>query len=179
MVDKVTVYVPGVIYWAKIIGAPRLNYEGDGKEWGYDLMPDDVTFLKDAKLLDRLKTDKKGVIPDDYIHLKKPELNKDGEKNEPIRIYDSEGGAWDGALLGNGTRVVAKLNIMDWGKGKKKSIYTQALRIEELVSYVSNEFGGYDAGGGATDTAPAKTAKATKKPVEELVELDEDEDAPF
>lgn len=170
MADRVTVFVPGSVYWAKVIGAPRPNYDGDGREWTYDFCPDDTTFLKDAKLLDRLKEDEKGTIPGPYLRLKKPEFNKEGDKNEPIRIYDAENEPWDDRLLGNGTRVVAKLSIVDWGKGKKKSIYTQALRVEDLVSYVSNEFGAYDG-----DSKPKKAAtKAKSKAVaSELDDLDD------
>ena len=173
MTERTTVFVKGRVYWAKIIGEPRTNYEGDGREWSYDFVPDDVTFLKDARLLDRLK-EAKDPIPGDYLRLKKPELDKDGKKNEPIRIYNEDNEAWDDRLLGNGTSVVAKLSIVDWGKGKKKSIYTQALRVEDLVSYVSNEFGAYD--GPRSDDKPKKagTSKAKKAPSQELDELDDD-----
>lgn len=178
MADRVTVFVPGSVYWAKIIGAPRPNYDGDGREWTYDFCPDDTTFLKDAKLLDRLKEDEKGTIPGPYLRLKKPEFNKDGDKNEPIRIYNEENEAWDDRLLGNGTRVVAKLSIVDWGKGKKKSIYTQALRVEDLVSYVSNEFGAYD--GNKSEDSATKTKATRAKSKVTASELDDlDDDVPF
>ena len=164
---KSTVFVKGKIYWAKIIGTPRANYENTGREWAYELEPDDTSFLKEHKLLDRLKDKYDDRGP--FLTLRKPEFTKDGEKNEPIRIYDSENEAWDGRLIGNGSRVVAKLNIVDYGKGKKAGIYTTALRIEELVPYVSNEFGAMD----DDDGPPARKAK-TKQPVEDL-----DDDIPF
>lgn len=176
MVERTTVFVKGKVYWAKIIGEPRTNYEGDGREWAYDFEPEDTSFLKEHKLLDRLKEDKKGVIKGEFLHLKKPELDKDGKKNTPIRIYNNEDEAWDDRLLGNGTTVVAKLSIVDWGKGKKKSIYTTALRVEELVPYVSNEFGAYD----KDDTSKTSGKKAKAAKAEATGELDElDDDVPF
>src|SRR3546814_14874106 len=56
------------------------------KEWSLDFVPDDVTFLKEHKLLDRLKEN--DSVPGDFIKLRKPEETKEGEKNDPIRIYD-------------------------------------------------------------------------------------------
>ena len=176
MAERVTVFVPGTVYWAKVIGAPRMNYEQTGREWTYDFVPDDTTFLKEHRLLDRLK-EAKDPIPSDYIRLKKPEFTKDGEKNEPIRIYDAENNAWDGRLLGNGTRVVAKLSIVDYGKGKKQGIYTTALRVEDLVAFESNEFGGYD-GGKAEPKVKAKP-KSKQTILEELDEADLNDEVPF
>jgi len=176
MADRVTVFVPGVVFWAKVIGEPRLNYEKDGREWTYDFVPDDTSFLKEHRLLDRLK-EAREPIPGPYLRMRKSELTKDGEKNEPIRIYDADNNAWDNRLLGNGTRVVAKLAIVDYGKGKKKGIYTTALRVEDLVPFETNEFGGYDGG----KAEPEAKAKPKGKPQTILEELDEglDDDLPF
>lgn len=180
--NSVTVFVPGTIYWAKIVGPNSAvpNYEKTAKEWTYELEPDDISFLKEHRLLDRLK-DKNAVDGrGEYLFLKKPEKNKDGKTNLPIPIFDKDNNEWGtDRLLGNGTRVVAKLKITDWGPGKKKSIWTQAIRVEELVPYEGGggAFGAYD---GSND-APAKSAAAkapkakTKAPV-----LDElDDDVPF
>lgn len=179
MDNTTTVFVTGTVYWAKIVGDRALhsNYDGDGREWSYELEPDDVSFLKEHRLLDRLKDKNATNGRGEYLVLRKPEFDKDGNKNEPIRIYDEDNSPWDDRLLGNGTRVVAKLRIVDWGKGKKKGIYTTALRVEELVPFVSNEFGGYD---GAEDQEPAKSAKVkakskpAKRAAEELDDLDDD-----
>lgn len=173
-----TVFVPGRIYWAKLVGKKALvpNYERTGKEWAYELVPDDTTFLKEHRLLDRLKDKEDPKNPDkgEFLHIKKPEFTKDGAENSPIPIYDSEGQPWgEDRLLGNGTRVVAKLNIVDWGVGKKKSIYTQALRIEELVPYESDAFGAYD--GGSKKAAPSTTKAKTKTPALDTL----DDDIPF
>ncbi len=174
MTDYTTVFVPGTVYWAKIIGGPVSNYEGDGKEWTYELVPDDVTFLKEHKLLDRLKdrADPKNPDKGDFLVLKKPELDSEGNKNDPITIYDSDNQEWDGRKLGNGTRVVAKLTIVDWGKGKKQSIWTKAIRVEDLVPYEGNEFSGFD-GPSAAGKVSAKAVKGSAKQVAALDDLDD------
>lgn len=170
MSDAVTVYATGRVYWAKIIGNPVANYEKTGKEWTYEFEPDDTSFLKEQKLLDRLKEREDDKNPDKgpYIILRKPEFTKDGVKNDPIRIYNENDEAWDDRLIGNGSRVDVKLRIVDYGKGKKKGIYTTAIRVTDLVPYVSNEFGGM--GKPAADKPKAKP----KTILEEL-----DDDLPF
>lgn len=179
--QNTTVFVPGKIYWAKIVGKKALvpNYERTGKEWAYELVPDDTSFLKEHRLLDRLKDKEDLKNPDkgEFLHLKKPEFTKDGKENTPITIYDSEGQPWgEDRLLGNGTEVVAKLSIVDWGVGKKKSIYTQAIRIENLVPFESDAFGAYDGGSKAApknSAAPAPKPK-TKNLPKDLEDLDDD-----
>lgn len=170
MSDVVTIFSTGKIYWAKVIGAPRDNYEKTGKEWSLDFMPDDISFMSENGLADRIKTDAKGHIPGPYIRLRKNEMNKEGEKMPPIRIYDENNEDWDDRLLGNETKVVAKINIKDYGKGKKKGMYIQALRVEELVEFKSSDFGAYDKVEGKTFTKKA----VTKRPVDDL-----DDDIPF
>lgn len=187
--ERTTVYVEGEVYWAKIVGDKALhdNYDGDAREWSYELVPNDTGFLKEHRLLDRLKDKDDPKNPDkgNYLVLRKPELNKDGEKNDPIAIYDHVDGKdieWDNRLIGNGTKVVAKLSITDWGKGKKKSIYTQALRIVDLVPYESNAFGGYDSASESqkakASNPKAKTAN-TKAKDAELDDLDDEDEISF
>ena len=177
MADSTTVFVSGKVYWAKILGAPRMNYEGTGKEWTYEFEPDDTTFLKDHKLLDRLKNKYEDRGP--FINLRKPELDTEGNKNEPIRVYDNDKHLWDGRLLGNGTGVDLKLRIVDWGKGKKKSIYTTAMRVTDLVPYESDEFSAMD------NDQPAKETKAKPKSAPkvenqtDVFDSDLDDDLPF
>src|SRR3546814_15568698 len=96
-----------------------MNYEVTGKEWSLDFVPDDVTLLKEHKLLDRLKEN--DSVPGDFTKLRKPEETKAGEKNDPIRIYDENNEQWDSSkLIGNGAKADVQLTIDDWGKGKKK-----------------------------------------------------------
>jgi len=190
LVDYTTVFVPGKVYWAKIVGNKALhdNYdkqfggENPGRQWAYELVPDDVSFLKDHRLLDRLKDKEDPKIPDkgDFLILKKPEFTKDGERNDPIEIYADDNSDWDDRLIGNGSRVVAKLTIADFGKGKKKAIWTNAIRVEELVPHEGgssgNGFGEYD---GATGKTPAKPkAKTPPKKADPFLD-DLDDDVPF
>ena len=178
MSDFTTVFVTGKIYWAKVIGKPVANYEGTAREWTFDFVPDDTSFLKEHGLLDRLK-DPKEPVDGPFLRLRKPELDSEGKENEPIRIYTDENEAWDGALLGNGTEVDLKLTVADWGRGKKKSIWTKAIRVTKLVPYVSNEFAGMDKDGEKKTAAKGKAKAASKaKPLSELDE-DLDDEVPF
>jgi hypothetical protein len=162
MTDSVTVYAKGRLFWPKIVGEKALhqNYERTGREWSYEFEPEDTSFLKEERLLDRLKDKEDSKNPDKgpYLNLRKPEFSRDGEKNECIRIYNENDEAWGDTLIGNGTTADVKLRIVDYGKGKKKGIYTTAIRITGLVPYSSNEFAGMDGG----DT-PKKPSKATGK----------------
>lgn len=196
MATKSTVFATGRIFWAKILPHQLTqNYDQDGREWTVEFEPDDVSFLKEHKLLDRLKDmsekakklralgedDKADKVEKNlvgrkglYLLLRKPELMKDGDANTPIRIVDSEGEPWDGGELGNGTVVDAKLDIRDWGVGKKKSIYITALRVQDHVPYEKDDFG-------AMDKAAGKPPKAKEKapPKKALSELDDEDDLPF
>src|SRR3546814_7841497 len=107
MADFTTVFVSGKIYWSKEFN-PVMNYEGTGKEWSLDFVPDDVTFLKEHQLLDRLKEN--DSVPGDYIKLRKPEETKEGEKNDPIRIYDENNKQWNSSKLIGTDRKSTRLN---------------------------------------------------------------------
>lgn len=177
--DKSTVYASGTLYWAKIVGDGALhdNYERTARQWATEFEPDDPSFLKDHGLLDRLKEKEDPKNPDKgrFLVLRKPELNRDGEKNDPIRIYDEDNQAWpNDQLIGNGTKADLKLSIIDWGKGKKKSIWVTAIRITDLVPYESNEFAGMDSGDDTETKPKSKPKTKTTKKDEEL-----DDDIPF
>jgi hypothetical protein len=194
-----TVYAKGTIYWAKIVGDQALvsNYDGDGKEWTFEFEPEDPSFLKEHRLLDRLKdplayalrleergeSEKAEAAREaaegrgDYLLLKKPELDRDGKKNTPFNIYDADNQPWgESRLIGNGTKADVKLSIIDWGVGKKKSIYCKAIRITDHVPYESNPFGGMDnEPAKALTKAAAKTQKPkTKATADDFAELDDD-----
>ena len=170
MSDFTTEFVTGTLYWAKIVGSPVDNYERTGREWSVDFVPDDTTFLKRHGLLDRLK-EAKEPISGPFIRLKKPEMNKDDEKNDPISIYTADNQPWDGSKIGNGSKADAKLTIADWGRGKKKSIWVKALRITDHIPFESNEFAGMD----SPEAGKAKPKpKAQTKPLSELDDLDDE-----
>lgn len=133
-----TIYLRGKAFWAKVLGPPVLNYSKDGKEWTIDFQPDanGVKSLKAEKLADRLRADK-----DNTITLRQKAERKDGEPNRSITVYDAGGKAWDEKrLIGNGSDVDVKLQIVDYGVGKKLGIYPQAIRVLNLVEYAPQEF---------------------------------------
>lgn len=175
MTEYTNEFMSGTIYWAKVFRAVD-NYEKTGKEWAFDFVPDDdgVAVLKKHRLLDRLK---EGVDPidGDYLRLKKPTVNKDGDKNEPFKIYDAEDNVWDGGNIGNGSKVDLALTIADFGKGKKKAIWTQAIRVIEHVPHEggtqdSNPFANKPSG---VKAAPKKAVKPAK--TEAPADFDDDE----
>lgn len=180
-IERTTVFGTGTIYWPKIVGERALhsNYDGDGRQWAYELAPDDPSFLKEHGLLDRLKDKEDPKNPDkgEFLYMKKPEFTKDGDKNEPIRIYDEDNNPWpEDKLIGNGTKVDYKLSIVNYGKGKKSGIYTQALRVTELVPYEGNDFAAFDSD---RPTKPAASKKAKPSGKAAAVELDDlDDDIP-
>lgn len=174
MTDYTTEFATGTLFWAKIVGKPVDNYERDGKEWTVDFVPDDTTFLKQHGLLDRLK-EGKAPIEGDFLRLRKPELDSEGEKNEPIKIVTADNQPWDGSKIGNGSRADVKLTIADWGRGKKKSIWVKVIRITEHVPYEVDEFAGM---GEASTTRTSNKTKAKAKPLSELDE-DLDDEVPF
>lgn len=178
MATYTTEFVKGTIYWAKIVGDKALhsNYDGDSRQWAFEFVPEDVEFLKKHKLLDRLKDKEDPKNPDkgEYLNLRKPEFTKAGDKNEPIRIYTKDNEPWDDRLIGNGSKADVKLKIADFGPGKKKAIYTQAIRVTDLVSYESDEFAAMDDG---EDRKPkrGKDKPQAKAPERDgLDELDDD-----
>lgn len=203
MADAKTVFVKGKVYWPKIVGDGALhdNYDGDAREWSYEFEPEDTAFLKEHKLLDRLKDlndyadklerrgeeEKAAKVREQaagrglYLNMRKPEYTKDGKKNDPIRIYKEDNTPWGDELIGNGTSVDAKLRIVDYGRGKKSGIYTTALRITDLVEYESNEFSGMDGDAPAPKTEKKTKAKAKAKPDADFDNESEDldDDIPF
>lgn len=178
MTEFSTVFVSGTIYWAKIVGKPVDNYERDGKEWTYDFVPDDTSFLKEHRLLDRLK-EAKDPIHDDYIRLKKPAQDKDGYANDPIEIVNEDGEPWgDTVKIGNGSKVDLRLTIADFGKGRKKAIWTKAIRVTEHVPFegASDAFADMDrAKGSKKPTASSKKPSTKASFDEDLL----DDDVPF
>lgn len=165
--NRSTLFLRGKVYWAKLLGAPRLNYAGDAKEWTVEFEPDEegLDLLRQHKLTDRLK-DKHPAPRGRYLVLRKGELNKDGTPGQPVRVYNQNDEAWDPAvLIGNGSSADVKLDVRDYGVGKKKGIYISAVRVRDLVPYVSTEFGGMDRDILADDEAPARASKSPKPKV--------------
>lgn len=181
MTEFTTEFVSGKIYWAKVF-KPVDNYERTGKEWTFDFVPDEkgIEVLKKHRLLDRLK-EPRDPIPGDYIRLRKPELDKDGNRNDPIRVLDEDNEDWENGNIGNGSSADLRLTIADFGKGKKKAIWTSAIRVTDHVPHEGgtqsdDPFGGYS----SSSASPKKTTKKAPKGKTVVEELDElDDDIPF
>lgn len=162
-----TVYMHGKVYWAKVFGAPRPNYDGDAREWTLEFEPDaeSTAILEEHGLSDRLKdgsAKKGGEGRGKFIYLRRDEFDYEQKPNEHIRVVDAANQPWnDKVLLGNGTEVDIKVNIVDYGRGKKKGIYPQAIRVLELVPYVSKEFDALDENDPRVKKARAANPAAT------------------
>jgi hypothetical protein len=176
--SKAVEFLSGRLFWAKVTGNPVPNYGGDAREWTFEFEPDEkgVAILKTHKLDDRLKEKEDAKNPDKgrFLVLRKKEFSMDGKENPPIRIYDSEDNAWGGALIGNGSAADVKIDIRDYGVGKKKGIYPVAIRVTDLVAYQSSEFGGM-----GKEEKAAPPAKARKPAPKADFAADLDDDIPF
>ena len=143
---RTTLYLHGKIYWAKIFGAPRPNYDGDAREWTFEFEPDEDSMeqLREHGVGDRVKdkSHKKGYEGrKPSMTLKRNEFKFDGEKNEHIRVVDADNAPWpDNVLIGNGSDVDVKVNVVDYGPRKKSGVYPQAIRVLELEEFEREEF---------------------------------------
>lgn len=137
MSDSVSVILRGKAFYPKILELVP-NYSRDGYEWTMDFMPcdEDLGKFKGLGILDRLKRREGSVIPGQYITLKQREKKTNGDANKPPKVKDINGKDWDkDTKIGNGSDVDVKINIVDYGKGKKKGIYLNAVRVLSLVPY--------------------------------------------
>lgn len=178
---RTTLYLHGRIYWAKIFGAPRRNYDGDAREWTFEFEPDEDSLeeLRNMKLdlEDRVKdkSHKKGYENRGaFITLKRGEFKSNGEKNEHIRVVDAAGQPWGGALIGNNSEVDVKVNVVDYGPRKKAGIYPQAIRVLDLVEFEREEFAPLP-----KDDERRVKAEAKRQAVADDFANDDDDDVPF
>lgn len=151
MANNVTVHVVRArLDWAKVLGEPRFNRFSEEREWSVDATP---LRSEDKALLKRLGVDKKLKEPregderkEKFLSFRQKEFRidkKTGEKKrQPIKIVDVAGKAWpeNGSLIGNGTIADVKFNVRDYGIGKQKGVYIQAIRVLDLVPYEAQEF---------------------------------------
>lgn len=184
MTSKTVEFISGKLNWAKVIGEPRMNYDQTGREWAFELEPDEagIAILAKHGLTDRIKgkgynIGGKGQFADrvPFIALKKPEFTKDGQPNKPIRLYDAEDKEWDqNKLIGNLSSADVKLDIRNYGPGKKSGIYPAAIRVTNLVPY--ENVGEFGAMGGLDKDEPAKVkAEAKKETVGQILDELNDE----
>lgn len=127
--------IQGKAKWAKITGKPHPGYEGKFNEWSIDVYVDDATAakLEVEGLAHKLKDKGNGQ----YITFKRKELKQDGSDNQPIRIVDHKGEAWNEKVkIGNGSVVNVNFAINEFGKGKNdKAANILSLQVWELVKY--------------------------------------------
>lgn len=127
------------IYWSKIVGAPRPNYNKDGTEWSFDLAltPTAKKQLKEAGAASYFKDlgDDRGT----FIHLKRKATKSDGTPAKSIAIVDHHNSPWDNRLIGNGStvNVSVALNEYDVGKVKKIQVSPLAVQVWDLTPYQS------------------------------------------
>jgi len=166
LASKAVVFIAGKLSWAKVLGEPVPNYSKDGREWTFELEPDEkgLKTLLGHGLADRVKgkgynigTKGQHAERQPFLQFKRPEFGKDGSANDHIRIYDADDQKWDSeTLIGNGSGSDVKLDIRDYGVGKKKGVYPVAIRVTDHIPYESSEFGGMASD---DDTPKKKTVK--------------------
>jgi hypothetical protein len=74
-----------------------------------------------------------------YITFKRKELKGDGTPNQPIRIVDHRGNAWDNRKIGNGSTVNVNFAINEF-KPKQFAANILSLQVWDYVSFTGNEF---------------------------------------
>jgi len=129
--------IRGKAKWAKVLGEPVWGYENTYKEWSIDVYIDKETCERlDAEGLgDRIKD--KGNGP--FIKFSRKELKADGKPNQPIRVVDHKGQAWNGAKIGNDSVVNVNAAINEYKKGKF-SLNILSLQVWQHVPYEGGDF---------------------------------------
>lgn len=137
------------LFWAKVIGDPVPNYDGDGLEWAVDLCKLTSEHLKQlqddgmSSFYLKDKDDERGK----FLQYKRAGTRKDGVASKPIPIVDKYGKKWNGSLLGNGTIADIKyaINEVQPPKGKPRGkIAVLAIMIREHVPYEKSPMDGFE-----------------------------------
>lgn len=130
--------IRGTAKWAKVTGEPVWGFEKKHREWSIDVYPDEETIhrLEVEGLKDKLKDKGNGV----YITFKRRELKVDGSPNQPIRVVDHHGEAWNPKTkIGNDSIVNVNFAINEYGKNQK-SANILSMQVWDLVKYEGSEF---------------------------------------
>lgn len=78
------------------------------------------------------------------MSFKQRELKRDGSPNQPIKVEDIRGKAWDqSTLLGNETDADVKFVIIK-NPGMKDGVYVRSVRVLNLVPYERSSFTSID-----------------------------------
>lgn len=130
--------------WAKVLPEQlKFNEYSGENEWSVDVTPDarGLAVIKANGIGDKMRTPKeKDSRKEDFISFRQREKRKDKDgnmvKNRLISIVDAAGNAWPEKVeLGNGTIADVKFNVKDYGAGKKKGAYIDAIRVLKHVPY--------------------------------------------
>jgi hypothetical protein len=117
--------------------------------------------------------------PDQFtvVRFKVPQFQRrDGSLSEGPRIVDAKKQPWDGAAIGNGSKVVIAFDIYDWDgeNGCGMTFQPRAVQVVEFVPYEQvdptdgfQELDGYTTGSGAAAATTTSWA------------VEEDDEAPF
>jgi hypothetical protein len=143
-------YLTGQILWAKVLGDPVPNYNKDGNEWTFDFVPDKESLdrLIDSGLEEKIKGrgynhGKKGQYAErePFVRFVQKEFRANGKRNDPITVVNARNRLWDpDEKIGNDSLVEVKANVADYGKGKPKGFYPQAIRVLDHKEFVREEF---------------------------------------
>lgn len=133
-------FLRGEIRWAKVLGDPVDNYQGDGKEWTFDLVLDESSLSKIEELgyehLKDLKDENDTVKRKGCVLRMKKKFNPDHPY--PIKVVDKDGKSWnDEALIGNGSLVDVKIEAISFGK--MMGLYPRAIRVNKHVAYEAKD----------------------------------------
>lgn len=141
-------YLTGTGHWMKVLGPPVPNYARDGFEWTLDFTPDEEGLAKIAELGLNKKLKNKSDERGDFLALKQKEKTVAGKLNDPITVVDARNRLWDPQivngkatnLIGNGSKIEVKLDVVDYGKAMPTGLYVRAIRVLDRVPYVRQEF---------------------------------------
>ncbi len=141
--SKQTVVLRGVANYAKILGDPVPNFGKDGLEWKMELIVDKsvIKEMKAVGIADRvlIKADYLDGRP--FMRFKHKAKTAAGKNNKPIPVKDILGDVWpDDNLIGNGSVVDVKFDIVDYGVGMKKGVYIRSVRVLDHVPYNRQDF---------------------------------------
>lgn len=143
ILSKSIEYIRGTTSFCKVLGNPVLNKFTGEKEWSTDILIDQETEKQCARLGIKNKIKNKEGYADgqSFLTFRHPEKRKNGDLNEPIKVYDAAGNKWpQNRLIGNGSVVDVKFVLNDSVNGMPKGTYIRALRVLEHVPYERLEF---------------------------------------
>lgn len=133
--------IKGFAHWAKVLGEPVDNFDGDAQEWTIDIQPDakGLDLFKRLGLADKIKN--KDDDREDFVIFKRRAINAEGVANDPIEVVNGANKEpWDDKVaIGNGSAVAVKFGLYE-GVYKKKP-YTKLvpykITVNNLVEYVA------------------------------------------